>query len=174
MTTMELVRLALDNANTRVQELEVENRKLRAQDPQKASEVDKDREMEQLKELYEQALRDLQDKQKEVEEVNQQLGGLQDQSTRLHKLEVETQKARETIVEQKKRQEELQESWDRQRDKLELEKHRALEQERQKWEQREARLVRELDGLQNLRWRKEQHEWNFSGRHAGRGSCASI
>ena len=127
----------LENANARIQELEVANRKLRAQDAQKASEVDKDREMEQFRELYEQALRDLQDKQREVEETNQQLGELQDQSARIHDLEAETQKARETIAEQKKRQEELQECWDRQRDEFELDKYRALEKERRTWEQRE-------------------------------------
>ena len=73
MTTTESLRLSLDNALVKVQEVETENRKLRESNPQLAEATDREREMEQLKELYEQALRDLQDQQQEVDETKQQL-----------------------------------------------------------------------------------------------------
>jgi len=67
MSTTESLRLQLENANAQVQELEAENRRLRdcAQHPR--SEGEDPASAQQLRELYEQALRDLQDRQQELE-----------------------------------------------------------------------------------------------------------
>lgn len=55
MTTTESLRLALDNVNVKIRELETENSKLRDTHPQEAEAIDKDQDMQHLKELYEHA-----------------------------------------------------------------------------------------------------------------------
>ena len=146
MTTTESLRLSLDNALVKVQELETENRKLRESDPQRAEATDREREMEQLKELYEQALRDLQDRQQEVDETKQQLQELHRRESREKDLEQELKGQQEEnerlCVERTSREVE----WEQEKKELELEKYRLLEAERRKWEERETCLVQQIGG----------------------------
>ena len=151
MSGTESLRLTLDNANARIQELEVENRKLREGNPQQASELDKDQELDHLKELYEQALRDLQDRQTELEESKRQLDELRARETELPKIEEELRLEKEEYAKLQEKYEGGQEDLARQRTEYELEKYRTLENERQKWETREARLLQQITDLQQPR-----------------------
>ena len=148
MSGTESLRLALDNAKARVQELEVENRKLRDGNPQQASEVDKDQELGHLKELYEQALRDLQDRQTELEGSKRQLNELREREAELPHLEEELQLEKEKYATLQGKYDERQEDLARQRTEFELERYRSLERERQKWEIREAQLLQQIIDLQ--------------------------
>ena len=67
MSTTESLRLQLENANTQVQELEAENRRLCDCAQHSCSEGEDPALAQQLRELYEQVLRDLQDRQQELE-----------------------------------------------------------------------------------------------------------
>ena len=149
MSTTESLRLQLENANAQVQELEAENRRLRdcAQHPR--SEGEDPASAQQLQELYEQALRDLQDRQQELEASARRVEelGREREDRQLHDATVtkmaELEEENRRVVEQKA---DLQRRCERQ----ELDRYRALEAQREKWEEREARLVRQLESLRNL------------------------
>ena len=90
MSTTEVLRLQLD-ANAEVQRLEAENRRLRQSNPQGAEAEDQESTTQRLKELYEQALRDLQDRPQELEASARQVEGLRkerDEATRFQEAQV--------------------------------------------------------------------------------------
>ena len=66
MSTTESLHLLLENANVEVQWLEAENSKLHEVHPEQAVEVNLSREVQRLKELYEQALRNIQRKDEQA------------------------------------------------------------------------------------------------------------
>ena len=118
-----------------------ENRRLRdcAQHPH--SEGEDPASAQQLRELYEQALRDLQDRQQELEASArrvEELGREREEDRKLHDATVkkmaELEEEIRRVVEQKA---DLQRRCERQ----ELDRYRALEAQREKWKEREARLV---------------------------------
>ena len=159
MSRAESLALELDTAKMELERLRVENAKLRSAETVVTSgngQQELHSEVAQLRELYEQALRDLQAKQEEIEEVNSQTELLTTQEARIRDLEIEVQREKGTIVRMQEQYEEQQKSWERKRSEFELEKYRALEQERRKWEEREARLVRELEGFQRRVNRRQE------------------
>ena len=150
MSTTESLRLQQENANAQVQELEAENRRLRDCVQHPRSEGEDPASAQQLRELYEQALRDLQDRQQELEASArrvEELGREREEDRQLHDATVtkmaELEEENRRVVEQKA---DLQRQCERQ----ELDRYRALEAQREKWEEREARLVRQLESLRNL------------------------
>ena len=145
MSATESLRLSLDNANVRIKELETENSRLRDAHPQEAEDIDKDHEMQHLKELYAQALQDLQEKQKEVEKAKKMVQERQSQETRSMELNSQLEKEKNDNEQLRKQQSEQSQEWEQQRDSWELERFCAIEKERRKWEEREARLVSQLE-----------------------------
>ena len=103
-----------------------------------------------MRELYEQALRDLQDRQQELQASARRvevLGREHEEDRQLHDATVakmaELEEENRCVAEQKA---DLQRRCERQ----ELDRYQALEAQREKWEEREARLVRQLESLRNL------------------------
>ena len=66
MSTTESLHLLLENANVQVQWLDAENSKLREAHSEQAVEVNLSSEMQRLKELYEQAPRNIQRKDEQA------------------------------------------------------------------------------------------------------------
>jgi hypothetical protein len=156
MSRAESLALELDTLKVELERLKSENARLRTTGTTGAGEEqlertqELNRENERQKELYGQAVKDLQDKQKEVEETRQQLGedGERAENT-LRELEVKLDQEKQRNTELQDRYEDQRKIWEHQRSELELEKYRTLEKERQKWEEREARLVQQLSSLQH-------------------------
>ena len=69
MLRLEAVKTELEAMRTEVEWLQAENVKLREAQPEQAKAVDQAAEVKRLKELYAQALRDIQAKEKQVEVV---------------------------------------------------------------------------------------------------------
>ena len=90
MSTTESLCLSLDNANAEVQRLEAENCKLLEAHPEQAAEADLSSEVQRLRELYGQALRDVQGKDKQAEESRRHL---EETSQKLRHQEKLTQEA---------------------------------------------------------------------------------
>ena len=86
MSTTESLHLQLETTHTEVQQLEVENWRLRELNPRRAEVEDQESTMQRLKELYEQAFEDLQDQQQELEASAQQVDGLCDERNKANKL----------------------------------------------------------------------------------------
>ena len=59
MATTESLRLSLDNTNAKIQRLEAKNQKLHDDHLERAAEADLSSEVQRLRELYEQALKDI-------------------------------------------------------------------------------------------------------------------
>ena len=162
MSVTEALRTQLDTLRLE-ERLEVENAKLREANPEGAAQIDAEadaaqcraeneqlmREAAQLRALYEQLLRDMQEEQEKVakkeeevaerqrrdvatitelrENAQQQEARWQDLDLECGKLRVEIQRAHEIT---------------------ELECYRAVAAERQKWEAREERMIRQLQQLE--------------------------
>lgn len=146
MTTTEALRLQLENANAQVQQLETENCRLHEKYPRSEA---ADNDSARLRELYEQALRDLQDGQEELEAYTwqvEELGREREEAKRLCDATV----VRMTELEgENRRLVEQEAELRRQCERQELEMHRALDAQRQKWEEREARLVGQVESLKS-------------------------
>ena len=73
MSRLEVVRIELEAVQTEVERLQAVNVKLREARPEQAEAVDQAVEVERLKELYAQALQDIQAKDEQVEAVRHEL-----------------------------------------------------------------------------------------------------
>ena len=150
MSTTESLRLLLENTNTQVQELEAENRRLCDWAQHLSSEGEDPASAQQLRELYEQALQDLQDRQQELEASArrvEELGREREEDRQLHDA---------TVTKMAELEEE---NWRMAKQKVdlyrrcecqELDRYQALEAQCEKWEERKARLVWQLESLRNL------------------------
>ena len=167
MSTTEALRTQLDTLQLELYALEVENRKLRDERPERAELVDIE---EELKQTQEENVR-LSQRISELGQAQEASGGasgtpspeagqLQENLTRLeeetaalrwqraqqaHELEEE----REGRKELEARVERAEEATQRLRTEAELERLRAVAEETKKWEEREARWVQRLQELQN-------------------------
>ena len=145
MSTTEALRIQVDELRLRNQELEVQVRRLREERADEAALLDiekerdacrrelesKNEENDRLKALYEQLLRDTQSSQED----------------RIR--EREEKEAVSRRLEQRCR--DLEETLKQTEEKAELERYRAIEQEKAKWERREARLHQQLILLEEQR-----------------------
>ena len=160
---MEALRLQLDNLRVELHEMQLENTRLREQNPEAAAEIDARAEADRCRHESEQLTVEMEDLRKllhesqesearvvgEATEVRNELGKLQKQLQ-----EHESEQGRE-LAEQRegahRRCEELEAQCERlareaewARDQAELKHYRALEEERRKWERREERLLEQL------------------------------
>ena len=143
MSTTEALRIQLDELRLEKQELEVQNRRLREEHADKAAVINlgKERdacrlerdaiaeENERLKNMYEQLLRDNQTNQQKAAKQREE-----DQST---------------IRRWEEKCAQLEEEMQHCREKAELEMYRAVEREKSKWEDREDRLVKQVNHLED-------------------------
>ena len=145
MSRLEAARTELEAVRTEVEHLQAENVKLREARPEQAEAVDRTAEVERLKELYAQALRDIQAKDEQVEAVRHELDDtrqrLKLQETALQELQSKCQALEETC-------DTVHAQVSRARQEGELERLRAVESEHTKWEAREARLVAQLQAAE--------------------------
>ena len=141
MSTTESLCLSLDNANGEIQRLEAENRRLRDAHPEQAAETDLLTKMQQLKELYQQALGDIQRKDEQVDEIMSQLEetteSLQSQEKTAQEAQSKCQSLEESLGV-------ILEQVTQVRDAEEPKRHHTVDAKRSKWEEREARLVAQL------------------------------
>ena len=79
MLRLEAARTELEAVRTEVERLQAENVKLREAQPEQAKAVDRAAEVKRLKELYAQALRDIQAKDEQVEVVQHELDDMRQQ-----------------------------------------------------------------------------------------------
>ena len=142
MSTTESLRLLLDNANGEIQRLEAENRRLREAHPERVAEAELSTEVQRLKELYEQALEDIRKKDEPAEESRRLL---EETTESLRSQEKAVQEAQTKCQDLEEKMGAVREQVTQVRDAGELERHRAVEAERLKWEAREARLVAQLE-----------------------------
>ena len=133
MSRAESLLLEVDTLKVELERLKAENAKLRAS---RKDDVDESMEEQEhhTQELYEQAVSDLTLKEEEIVTLR---GELEVVSGKLEAISVERREAVEEL--------------ERVKDRTELELHRALATERQKWEQRESRLIEQLEELQQRR-----------------------
>ena len=145
MSRLEAARTELEAVRTEVERLQAENVKLREARPEQAEAVDRAAEVERLKELYAQALRDIQAKDEQVEAVRHELDDtrqrLKRQETAAQELQSKCQALEETC-------DTVHAQVSRARQEGDLERLRAVESERAKWEAREARLVAQLQAAE--------------------------
>ena len=95
-------------------------------------------------------LRDLQDRQQELEAsawLVEELGREREEDRQLHDATV-TKMAE--LEEENRRLDKQKADLHRRCERQELDRYRALEPQREKWEERKARLVRQLESLRNL------------------------
>ena len=124
---MESLSLELEAVKFELEQLKVENTKLRASDQEGAALIDAQVEAQRQLELYEQVMKDLTERE---EENSRLLGSVKELESKLDTVSSE----RDMIVEEMKKV----------KDQSELELHRAVAKERAKWEDREERMVRQL------------------------------
>ena len=129
MSRLEAARTELEAVRTEVERLQAENVKLREARPEQAEAVDRAAEVERLKELYAQALRDIQAKDEQVETVRHELDDtrqrLKRQETAAQELQSKCQALEETC-------DTVHAQVSRARQEGELERLRAVESERAK------------------------------------------
>ena len=149
MSRLEAARIELEAVRTEVERHQAENVKLREARPEQAEAVDRAAEVERLKELYAQALRDIQAKDEQVEVVRHELDNtrqrLKHQETAAQELQSKCQALEETC-------DTVHAQVSRARQEGELECLRAVESERAKWEAR-----KEL-ACQVCQIRREHHQ----------------
>ena len=152
MSMTEDLRVQLDNAERAKQQLEAENARLRDEHPEEAAlldantaidrlRVERDRLSsgnQQVQALYDQLLQESRQDQQELEGLREELSAkedlLQEQDARGDSL----QREMEELQNQKVEEERL----------AQLSTYQAVEKEREKWERREERLLRQLEELQ--------------------------
>ena len=145
MSTTEALKIRVDNLLLENQQLTIENARLRESHPQEAAQTDAiaerdqlagekqriDAKHQQLRAVYDQLVCDSQEDQRVLETFREQLeretAQKQRLSTRCRELEAEVMQVNEAA---------------------ELEQYRAVQREREKWEEREERLLQQLRELQ--------------------------
>ena len=142
MSTTESLRLSLDNTDEEIQRLEAKNRRLREAHPEGVAEAELSTEVQRLKELYEQALEDIRKKDKQAEESRHLL---EETTESLRSQEKAVQEAQTKCRDLEEKMGAVREQVTQVQDAGGLERHRAMEAERLKWEAREACLVARLE-----------------------------
>ena len=166
MSRVESLTLELEGVRAELQQVKSENRRLRESCPQWAQQVDSEVENSRLKELYEQALKDIQGKESQLKESKSQIddlnGTLTEKERGITEAEEERRKAQAASLEATKEWEQLRQE-NRQlqtetqvaEEKAELLRYRELENEQAKWEQLEWLLMKQLDSQQSTETRPE-------------------
>ena len=152
MSMTEALRVQLDNAERAKQQLEAENARLRDEHPEEAALVDANTAIDRLRverdrlssgnqqvqALYDQLLQESRQDQQELEGLREELSAkedlLQEQDARGDSLQREIEELRNQKVEAER--------------VAQLSTYQAVEKEREKWERREERLLRQLEELQ--------------------------
>ena len=145
MLRLEAARTELEAVRTEVERHQAENVKLREARPEQAEAVDRTAEVERLKGLYAQALRDIQAKDEQVEAVQHELDNLRQ---RLKRQETAAQELQSKCLALEETCDTVHAQVSQARQEGELERLRAVESERAKWEAREARLVAQLQAAE--------------------------
>ena len=159
MSSTEALRLELDAQRVELQQLRAENRKLRIEHPGEAELVDLRSDLERTKELYEGSLQALQEKDDEVTQILNELVTLHEQTdTQRREAEEESQRLREQAEEAERERRRWEDEYRKVQVALEttqreseLARYRAVDEERAKGEEREARLVAQLKELRERR-----------------------
>ena len=169
MATTEALRTQLDTLRLEKQRLEVENVRLREAHPEEAARIDSEDETSrwqaeaarfesesesraaeaaQLRKLYEQLLRDMQGTQEEQAEVLQREA---QHETKIAELTEQLERQTATAQEMERDCSQLRDEMLRASERVELECHRAVAEERKKWEAREERALQQQLEVQHLR-----------------------
>ena len=189
--TTEALRTQLDTLRIEKQRLEVENAKLRDGYPEAAERLDSETEaarlqkenesvqqdLQHMRELYEQSLRDLQASSDAASDWEQKVGSLEKELTGVRQHGRKDLETLQGAYDEQQRQcqqlevhtRRLEEEAIQAAEGAELERYRAVEAERQKWEAREDRLVRQLEELQK-RCEASSLEREGSPQSSGRAS----
>ena len=133
-TTMEALRLKVDSLQLAIQQLEVENARLRDEHPEHPEAAT----LEETRMALSQSQQEKEQLVEELRELRQRLHETQEDSVRL----AEQWEAAEALLRQKEQDAE------QDRVKTELAHYKALEWERRKWEEREAVLLQQLQVVQ--------------------------
>ena len=158
MSSIEALRLELDAQRVELQQLRAENRKLRSEHQGEAERVDIRSDLERTKELYEGSLQALQEKDDKVTQIRNELVTLREQMDTQQREAEESQRLREQAEEAERERR----SWEDKYRKVqvalettqresELTRYRAVDKERAKGEEWEARLVAQLKELRERR-----------------------
>ena len=143
MTSNEALRTQIDNLEREKQELEVQNVRLRDGQPERAKLLDQVAEGERLREETE---RLMEEKQYLTSLYEQLLRDTQDKQSRMTQLREQVEEQMRTATEWEKRFRDLERELARVKDGAELERLCVLEEEKKKQEKREARLMAQLGG----------------------------
>ena len=141
MSRLEAATTELSAMHPELERLQAENARLWEDRPERAAEIDRAVEVERLKELYAQALQDIQAKEEQIVAARSDLEATQEQLT-LREATVQRWQAKCESLE--KTCDTIRAEADQIRKECELERLRVLELERSKWEAREARLEAQL------------------------------